>query len=318
MNYKQFCSFREELLKRQQPIRFDGLDPASALPHLRVPLPENLQPSLPAEVMKVWSELFRFPLDSVKGFPVTGVRAALQAVCACLADSGYELLLPSDVYPTYWDIARSKKLQCRAFDTIPALQLEKRSAGSAGRLRRKRLRILVAAPKARSAPSPLPAPTDLLSATPAKSCLLLPNPLAPSGRHLNKEEVARLTEWLGQSPDRRLILDTVYEFATRFHPSTLALWQTGKVCLLYSIAKSWLAPRTFGLVLTDEQICWNLSESFFQAPSPDCCAVARFLMTEQPDLPNRIQDRFERCWRCIWQIKCDQLWQTKTEQARVA
>jgi aspartate/methionine/tyrosine aminotransferase len=80
-------------------------------------------------------------------------------------------------------------------------------------------------------------------------CLLLPHPLKPAGRWLQARESEELQQWLAVNPERRLILDAVYTFDTRFQDSTLALLQTGQTVVLHSLSKSWLHPQVFGVAL---------------------------------------------------------------------
>lgn len=80
-------------------------------------------------------------------------------------------------------------------------------------------------------------------------CLLLPNPLKPAGRWLQARESEELRQWLAANPERRLILDAVYTFDTKFHDSTLALLRTGQTIVLHSLSKGWLHPQVFGVAL---------------------------------------------------------------------
>ena len=72
------------------------------------------------------------------------------------------------------------------------------------------------------------------------------NPLKPLARWLSPSDVTALTAWLGINPRRRLLLDIVCTFGTRFHPTTHRLLARQQTILLHSLTKGWLHPRLFG------------------------------------------------------------------------
>ena len=92
--------------------------------------------------------------------------------------------------------------------------------------------------------------------------LLLPNPIKPAGRWLSMTEVGTIKDWLTRRDDRRLLVDSVYNFGTRLHPTTLELIGTGKAFLMHSLSKSWLHPQVMGICRVPERERLNLSTIF--------------------------------------------------------
>lgn len=119
--------------------------------------------------------------------------------------------------------------------------------------------------------------------------LLLPNPLKPTGRHLDPVEVEELRRWLEARPQRRLLLDAVYTFRARFDPSTLELVGTDQVILLHSLSKGWLHPQVFGVALVPEADRLRLGPSFRDAPPTQASQrAARELMLSHSHCPQRV------------------------------
>ncbi|HLQ77022.1 MAG TPA: aspartate aminotransferase, partial [Terriglobia bacterium] len=135
-------------------------------------------------------------------------------------------------YPFYGVIARAAGLAWREFPTLP------------------------------SPAWPVSAPTG------GDEVLLVANPLKPLGRTLDAGDVASLETWLGASSRRRLLLDTVYTFATRFDAATLRLLDGRQTILLHSLTKGWLHPRLFGIALVTPWDVAEVSSTFRDSPPP--------------------------------------------------
>jgi aspartate/methionine/tyrosine aminotransferase len=263
MDYRAFRSFRDELLRDHNPRRFDQLDPAGTLTEMRPTLPKVTPEADLETVLASWSSLFAFPRNEACVLAGNGVRAGLLAVYGGLKRSGTELWLPGDVYPVYWKSAADHGLSCHAYTTVPEPDMRRLEQAS------------------------------------DNACLLITNPLAPVGRHLSESECRFLLRWLEHSPQRRLLVDTVYEFNTRFHASTEKLWQSEQTCLLHSIAKSWLSPDTLGLVVTHKNCPWTVQDSDLPCPSPSRLGIANALFRREAELPGRIQELFTSRWRTL-------------------
>jgi hypothetical protein len=173
---------------------------------------------------------------------------------------GCEVWLPEDVYPVYWELARGAGLACRPFATYPALDL------------------------------------GALAAAPPRSAVVLPCPLSPVGRPLTAGEAETLRAWLAAEPERRGVLDTVYCFANRLDAAAVALWRTGRVFVVHSLAKAWLSPETLGIVLAPAEAVGELT-ALLPPPKPDALPLAHLCLTERRDLPESLQRTFERRWR---------------------
>jgi histidinol-phosphate/aromatic aminotransferase/cobyric acid decarboxylase-like protein len=180
----------------------------------------------------------------------SGVRDSLTRLFRYYAGPKARLWLPADNYPVYGELARAAGLTAQEFLTMPAPVWPD------------------AKPQA------------------AVEVLVLTNPVKPLGRWLTREDVTALTAWLAASPSRRLLLDVVYTFDLRFHPTTLQLVATGQTILLHSLTKGWLHPRLFGIALVPESDAKALAPTFRAQPPPQpSLARARELLSCYPEMP---------------------------------
>jgi hypothetical protein len=103
---------------------------------------------------------------------------------------------------------------------------------------------------------------------------------------LGSGETAELRRWLAADRRRRLLLDTVYTFGSRFHPATLEMAGTGQTLLLHSLTKGWLVPQLFGIALVPEADFAALAPVFREnPPTPANLSHAWELLTRHPGLP---------------------------------
>ncbi|MEO8351704.1 MAG: aspartate aminotransferase, partial [Chthoniobacteraceae bacterium] len=198
-----------------------------------------------------WTARFGLPPElSSRALISCGVRDSLALLFRHYAREGARLWLPADTYPVYGELARAAGLVPLEFLTLPE-------------------------PAWPTSP-PLP----------VAELLVVTNPLKPLGRWLSPGDVAALTAWLGMSPRRRLLLDAVYTFETRFHPTTLQLLATQQTILLHSLTKGWLDPRLFGVALVAECDAAALTPAFRTQPPPQSnLARARELMAQHCGMP---------------------------------
>ena len=256
MNFAHFQKTRETLL-RDHPGLID-----CAATNLYAALARVIPPTSPASEARVhrchlatqWTELFGFEAEASRRALIScGVRDSLALLFRYYAGIKARLLLPTDNYPVYEELARAAGLEIRKFPTLP-----------------------------------LPAWPNATPDT-APEILLVTNPLKPLGRWITREEVTVLSEWLSADPRRRLLLDTVYTFEDRFHPTTLQLLATGQTILLYSLTKGWLHPRLFGVALVPENDFAALSAVFRSEPPPQAnLSRARELMHAYSAMPQII------------------------------
>jgi hypothetical protein len=201
----------------------------------------SLQPALRAasptehiyrcDLARAWLKRYGFSDERSRQALVNrGVRHALSLIFRELAHTSAVLWIPADVYPVYAELAESAGIQPRLFVTLPKPQL----------------------PTAERAH--------------ATEYLLVANPWKPLGRFLNERECAALLEWVEASPDRRMLVDCVYDLGAAFHASTQKLLESGRAILLHSVTKGWLWPKTFGVALLPGP--WPEIESRFRADSP--------------------------------------------------
>lgn len=256
MNFADFQHLREGLLRERSDVRDCAATNLYAAlaglipPHAAAPERTVHRCHLATE----WAEAFGFPPEASRCALVScGVRDSLAILFRHYAAENAQLWLPSDNYPVYADIARAAGFPTREFATLPE-----------------------------------PAWPDAAPHT-ATELLLVTNPLKPLGRWLTDSDVAALTAWLAAHPGRRLLLDAVYTFETRFHTTTLQLLATQQVILLHSLTKGWLHPRLFGVALVPEQDSAILAPVFrAQPPSQPNLARARELMASHAGMPEKI------------------------------
>ena len=256
MNFAQFQQFREKL-RRERP---DVVDCAAT--NLYAALARFIPPAVAPTSHTVhrchlateWTARFDLPPElSSRALISCGVRDSLALLFRHYAREGAQLWLPADTYPVYGELARAAGLIPHEFVTLPETAW----------------------------PNSPPLPVAEL--------LVVTNPLKPHGRWVSPGEVAALTAWLALSPDRRILLDAVYTFETRFHPSTLQLLATQQTILFHSLTKGWLDPRLFGVALVPERDAATLTPVFRTQPPPQSnLARARELMAQHAEMPANI------------------------------
>lgn len=256
MNFADF-QIRRAALLRERPELHDCAETNlyRALAPLAVPLAPPPEATIHrCHLAETWTGQFGLPPEFARRALISGgVRDSLARLFRHYAGQAARAWLPADNYPVFAELACAAGLRPETFPTLGELRL------------------------------PDAAPAD------GVEILLLTNPLKPAGRWLTDEEVARLRSWLAASPRRRLLLDTVYTFGDRFHPTTSALLETGQITLLHSLTKGWLSPRLFGIALVPETDFVTLSPGFRDAPPPQAgLAQARELMQHHAGLPGRI------------------------------
>ncbi|MEU8516910.1 aminotransferase class I/II-fold pyridoxal phosphate-dependent enzyme [Kitasatospora sp. NPDC048722] len=207
------------------------------------------------DLARAWLRRYELPEEwSGRAMVCRGVRHGLGVVFDWLHAGQARLWLPSDVYPVYFELARTAGLSPASYPTLPAPVL----------------------------------PTSPADDRP--EYLLLANPSKPLGRYLTDAECAAVMSWLRGSPRRRLLIDGVYDLGAPFAAGTRRLLDTGRAVLLHSVTKGWLWPRTFGVVLLGPEHA-ELAEAFrADPPTPAQLILADRLLTEHGDVPRRVVD----------------------------
>lgn len=273
MDYQQFRAWRDRVVAESQPLRLDCMNPAKALASL-TPSTLTLSASTPpgattspvagaasaGEALRAWQDRFAVECDADCALVTSGARPALGLIFSRLKAQGYDLWLPEDVYPEYWNLADEVGLCRHPFVTLP---------------------------------TPHFGPLDNM---PATAALLLPQPLMPLGRYLSIDEVEVVRSLLLQNPRRRLILDAVYHFDNRLDPATRSLWQAGQTYVVHSLAKSWLLPNTLGVVLTPP----GEAESMPTEPlADDIAGRAIEALRRFPAMPQQVEAVLRRQWGAL-------------------
>jgi aspartate/methionine/tyrosine aminotransferase len=191
----------------------------------------------------------------------TGVRHSLSLIFAQMAAHNIPLMLPSDVYPVYAELARAANLPFQTFTTLNGNR-------------------------------PLQLPDEI-------GWLVLPMPLKPNGRVLSAAEGHALQQWLRADDRRRIIFDAVYTFDKRFDSVIADATDTDQAIVLHSLSKGWLHPKVFGIALVPESERELFTETFrANSPTQLQLAQARYLQKHHPRLPltifTELQQRQQR------------------------
>ena len=262
MSYEAFRGFRDAMVLERHPIRLDCMNAVRSLESEAPPLEIITPVSNP--VLEVVLDLWRQRWGNAHSFKKirtgTSIRSFLESLFDRMSSSHYWLCIPNDVYPVYWELAHKYAIKATGFPTVPEFQLSN------------------------------------LTMAPRRACLLLPHPLSPAGRYLTPDECEKLETWLNQSEDRWLILDAVYEFNFKANSLTYRLLKTGKVVLLHSLSKGWLAPRTFAVATYPPK--WPPQfESESTELSPEQLKTTHTLMSRFADKPQHLQTLFQTRWQ---------------------
>jgi len=226
-----------------------------ALAPMRPEPPTDVSTVHRCDLARAWLRRFEAPEEwSGRAMVCRGVRHGLGVVFHWLRAVRARLWLPSDVYPVYFELARAAGLAPASYPTLPAPAL----------------------------------PTSPADDRP--EYLLLANPSKPLGRYLSDAECAAVISWLRVSPRRRLLIDSVYDLGAPFAAGTRRLLDTGCAVLLHSVAKGWLWPRTFGVVLLDPAHT-ELADAFRADPPTSAqLRLADRLLSEHGDVPRLVVD----------------------------
>jgi aspartate/methionine/tyrosine aminotransferase len=213
----------------------------------------------------------------------TGVRHSLSLIFQQLATNEIPLIIPSDVYPVYGELARAANLPFQTYTTLNG-----------------------------NRPIQLPD---------TSGWLLMPLPLKPNGRVLNAEEDRALQQWLRADKRRRVIFDAVYTFDKRFDSVIVDATDCDQAIVLHSLSKGWLHPKVFGVALVPEADQQLFTEIFrANSPTQEQLATARYLQKHHLRLPVQVltdlQQRRERMLKQLpttfeprWQLP-DRTWHT--------
>jgi aspartate/methionine/tyrosine aminotransferase len=273
VNYARYRQFRDELLRKRQPLRLDCMNPVRALASWTSSMPELEQTAAgcSAEAIAAWSRATQIALDPERAVVGRGVRNLLSATFSVAINRGEELWLPEDVYPVYWELGRQAEASMRAFATLPQPNL------------------------------------SFLSETGEGASIVFPVPVSPLGRLPTDSEANALIRWLSGSRRRLLILDAVYTFDFNAGRPLMEsfLTKNGDQCiLLWSCSKSWLAPGSLGLAAVPRRLAPALQGSVSPLTEAEFGKI-KALLDGRPDLGQLQQAAFNREWqRLAPRIRC--------------
>ncbi|MDE3268717.1 MAG: aminotransferase class I/II-fold pyridoxal phosphate-dependent enzyme [Pseudomonadota bacterium] len=213
-----------------------------------------------ADLLRQIGKFFTVPDTATDVVAGRGGRKLITALFASM-NAGSTVLLPEDQYPVYQKLAEEQGINFKTYVSVPHIDQQ------------------------------------AITAVEDVDMLVVTSPLSPHGRELNTQEVAALKQWLAASPKRRIILDTVYTFATQFDQATLRLFATGQAYVVYSLAKSWLLPGHLGLLFGGSDADRQKIREFAQPPDPVLVDRALRIMSAQPELPRILSDELNTRWR---------------------
>ena len=144
-----------------------------------------------------------------------GVKDLWYKVCSEKLDSGYRVVLPSDIYPRYYDEVNKKGISVSQYSTLDGLTIP-----------------------------------DIL---PSKSIMVITNPHTYHAKNIDATSINELKKWLAESSDRRIFIDAVYNYGQKIDQGSEELLKTGQVYYCTSLSKTHLCPKVVGLMVDAPQ-----------------------------------------------------------------
>lgn len=112
---------------------------------------------------------------------------------------------------------------------------------------------------------------------------LITNPLIPEGRYLSNQQLATLDQWLLESPQRWLIVDTAYDF---WQKAIKNKFKASQIIFLGSLSKLCLQPKTQG---------WAISK----APFPGALPSTEKTIPLSISKAYWLQQQFDQAWQSL-------------------
>lgn len=218
-------------------------------PHLADPQTLDLPPQgYRCHVASHWLSYFGLASELKPQVLVSqGVRHGLQALFGHYAEAGKRILLPSDVYPVYLDMAQRAGLAWQGYEAWAGFDAQ--PLGDA-------------------------------------DVLLLTNPLKPKGTRLTEQEASTVLGWLQADPGRRVLVDVVYTFENQLDPMTRRLFDHGQALVLHSLSKGWAQPLVAGVALVPASDAPELTNVFRCLPvDRERLSLAEALLTQGTEHP---------------------------------
>lgn len=213
------------------------------------------------QLLSIFATFFNLPVKTGDVTLSRGVRALVDGAFSYFGiQKRFSIILPKVQYPVYGKIAKKNGLTPNTFSTVPHMDFA------------------------------------AIDNAEEKSLLILTSPLSPHGRSLTLEEVNALKEWLATNPERRILLDTVYNFDTKFDSATLSLLETGQVFVAYSLAKSWLLPGHLGILMGGTAVEREGIQNIVEPADSRLMSRALQIIEANPRLPEDLAKFFAKLW----------------------
>jgi aspartate/methionine/tyrosine aminotransferase len=254
MNFSEFSAYKTSLLERAVPL----LDASETriVPSLGALATSISALTLPKKahrchLAEFWLDNFQLERSLKPRTLISrGVRHSLSLLFQLWAREAKVALLPNDVYPVYRQLADDFELEVEEYSMWPGAERG----------------------------------TDIDA-----DVILVTNPAKPRGTALTENEVLALEQWLRRNPERRLVIDAVYNFDAPLDAATLRLMQTDQVIVIHSLSKSWVRPLVMGVALVPEQDVESLTPIFRAAPPGQYeLQLAQALLTQDGDFPVKL------------------------------
>jgi aspartate/methionine/tyrosine aminotransferase len=254
MNFTEFTAFKAALLA--QPVNLLDASETRVVPSLGAFATPASALTLPPRAHRC--HLAEFWLDHVqldrtlkpRTLVSRGVRHSLTLLFQHWAKESKRILLPNDVYPVYRQLAEQAALGIEEYAMWPSAEVA----------------------------------ADIKA-----DVILVTNPAKPRGTSLSEAEVLALEQWLRCNPERRLVIDAVYNIAAPLDAATMRLMQTDQVIVLHSLSKSWIRPLVMGVALVPEQDVEQFTPIFRASPPEQAeLQLAQALLTQDGAFPSRL------------------------------
>ena len=274
MNFEEYKDWRDDMLSGfEVPAanRFDCLNPFKAMDFTqRWKAPGAYVEASPEVAVALWKAVHFAGLpegmsEQLEVQPTRGVRSALGALFARMEARGMELWLPEDVYPFYLKEAKTvaPNLRIRFFRTIPTPDLSELSSAS------------------------------------ASACILITDPLTPTGGFLTAPQRRAIADWTRAGGDRWAVFDSVYLYSSIIPCSLFEEMESERSIHLFSMSKSWLLRGVFGTAIgpVDGSDWWK---NLDLEPTAEASASAISALTTDRYMPERQQSVFQSEWIRRW------------------
>lgn len=262
------------LKSSKQLLRLDCLNPITAI---KYPSKRVLSTNISGNIDELWQN---FTKTEYRHNVVTlGVRESLDGLFRLINKLNYRLIIPSDVYPVYNQIAAKHGIFPYMYTSVDkSINNIFHSFTNSSDLQCNQEELHE-------------------SMDSGKLCMLLTAPHVPTGQSLSDNDVKSIINWLDGDPDRLVIIDAVYAYdpliyRDQFHK----LFMTNKVIICSSLSKSFLLPLHYGVIYLPQELSYFATLLNCVKPNTDLLNKASTVLVSNPDLPKYQSDFFKSKW----------------------